>query len=90
MKLTTMALIAAALLASPPMALAQRGPVASACASDIETYCKGLPHANRQVRICLERNKDKVADACRQALDSTGGGRGCGAGGGCGRWRQSQ
>ncbi|MBB4196669.1 hypothetical protein CCR94_21945 [Rhodoblastus sphagnicola] len=94
MKISIMAVIAAAMLASPTLAQAQaqaqRGPVAAACASDIEQYCKGLPHVNRAVRICLEKNKDNVAAACRQALESTGGGRGCGPGGGCGRGRQAQ
>ena len=90
MKISLLALIAAAMLASAPMAWAQRGPVAAACASDIEQYCKGMPHVNRAVRHCLEKNKDNVAAACRQALESTGGGRGCGAGGGCGGARQSQ
>ena len=86
MRTRTLTLIAAAaLLASTPLAWAQRGPVASACASDIEQYCKGLPHVNRAVRKCLESNKDKVGSSCRQALDSTGGGRGCGPGGRCGR-----
>ena len=84
MKTTMIAVIAAAMLASPA-AFAQRGPVHAACASDIEAFCKGLPHVNRAVRNCLEKNKDKVADACREALDNTGGGRGCGPGGGCGR-----
>ena len=90
MKISLLALIAAAMLASAPMAWAQRGPVAAACASDIEQYCKGMPHVNRAVRHCLEKNKDNVAAACRQALESTGGGRGCAAGGGCGGARQSQ
>jgi hypothetical protein len=92
MKIRMMALIAAAMLASPPLALAQRGPVASACAGEIEIYCKGLPHVNRAVRECLETNKDKVAPSCRQALDATGWGYrhgyGCGQGGGCGRQSQ--
>lgn len=89
MKITTMALIAAAALAAFPAAAAQRGPVASACAGEIETYCKGLPHVNRAVRQCLESNKDKVGPSCRQALNATGwgyrhgygcGNRGCGGG----------
>ncbi|MCW2285128.1 hypothetical protein M2323_002952 [Rhodoblastus acidophilus] len=90
MKIVLMALSAAALIASPPLAQAQRGPVASACASDIETYCKGLPHVNRRVRECLVQNKDKVSAPCKQALDSTGGGRGCGPGGACGGAGQTQ
>jgi len=92
MKTSILALIAAAMLASAP-ALAQRGPVASACASDIETYCNGLPHVNRAVRLCLEQNKDKVRQPCREALDATGwgyrNGYGCGPGG-CPRPQQSQ
>lgn len=76
---------AAALLASASMATAQRGPVAAACASEIEKYCKGLPHVNRAVRNCLEKNRDNASPSCRQALDTTGPGRGCGQGGGCGR-----
>ncbi|MCW2273501.1 hypothetical protein GJ654_05335 [Rhodoblastus acidophilus] len=93
MKIKILALIAAAILASPPLAFAQRGPVASACASDIETYCKGLPHVNRAVRKCLEQNKDKVGTSCREALNATGWGYrhgyGCG-GGACGRGNQPQ
>ncbi|MCW2285804.1 hypothetical protein M2323_002307 [Rhodoblastus acidophilus] len=94
MKITMTALIAAAMLASPSLALAQRGPVASACASDIETYCKGLPHVNRAVRNCLEQNKAKVGASCRDALNATGWGYrhgyGCGGGAGCGRGSQTQ
>jgi hypothetical protein len=81
MKFTMMALIATAILASPPAAFAQRGPVRAACAADIEIYCKGLPHVNRAVRICLEENKDKVRTACREALNATGWGYRQGYGG---------
>jgi hypothetical protein len=86
---TTTILLAAALLVPAPLAFAQhRGPVASACASEIETYCQGLPHVNRAVRNCLETNKDKVGRSCRQALNATGwgyrNGGGCGRTGGCG------
>jgi len=88
---TMMAVIAAALLAATPFAYAQRGPVASACASDIETYCKGVSHVNRGVRNCLETNKDKVGASCREALNATGWGYrhgyGC-RGGGCGQQGQ--
>ena len=88
MRLITIGMIAAAaFLAAPATASAQqRGPVAAACADDIQTYCKGLPHVNRAVRNCLEANKDKVAESCRQMLNTTGTGRGgCGQGQGCGR-----
>lgn len=32
------------------------------------------------MRACLEANKDKVSDACRHALDTTGPGKGMGQG----------
>jgi hypothetical protein len=87
MKLIKTGLIAAAaLFASASLAAAQQGPVASACATEIEKYCKGLPHVNRAVRNCLEENKDKASPACREALGTFGPGRGGGGGGGGGRW----
>ena len=67
------------------MAPAQHGPVAGACTSEIEKYCKGLPHVNRAVRNCLEENREKASSACREVLDTTGPGRGGCLGGGCGR-----
>jgi hypothetical protein len=77
MKLITTTLIAAAaLLPTASMASAQRGPVAGACAADIQRYCKAIPHVNRAVRNCLERNRDNVTASCRRALDMTGPGRG--------------
>jgi hypothetical protein len=86
MKLIKTSLIAvAALLATASAAPAQHGPVAGACATEIEKYCKGLPHVNRAVRNCLEENREKAAASCREALDTTGPGRGGCQGGGCGR-----
>ena len=53
---------------------------------EIDEALRVLTHVNRAVRNCLEKNQDKASDSCRQALDTTGPGRGCGQGGGCGRW----
>ncbi len=87
MKLIKTSLIAAAaLLASASLAAAQHGPVAGACATEIEKYCKGLPHVNRAVRNCLEENREKASPGCREVLDTFGPGRG---GGGGGRWNNS-
>jgi hypothetical protein len=68
------AITACALFATT--AHAQQGPVAQACKADIAKYCAGLGHGDRQTRTCLEKNKDKVSEACRTALETTGGGRG--------------
>ena len=62
-------------------AFAQTGPVAKACTSDIAKLCSGKPH-DGSVRICLETNYEAVSDACKKALDTTGGGRGKGRGAG--------
>lgn len=65
----------AALGSIAPLA-AQTGPVASQCATDIQNYCTGKQHGSGQVRACLTANRDKVSAACREALDTTGPGRG--------------
>jgi hypothetical protein len=66
--------ITAAMMGIATLALAQTGPVAKACATDIQKICPNLGH-NGQTRSCLEANRDKVSAACRHALDTTGGGR---------------
>lgn len=57
-------------------AIAQTGPVASQCAVDIQNYCAGKRHQTGSVRACLEASRDKVSAACKEALDTTGPGRG--------------
>jgi hypothetical protein len=61
-------------------ALAQQGPVATACKDEISKFCAGKEHGQGEVRACLESNKDKVSAACKDALDSTGPGKGMGQG----------
>lgn len=70
-------LSALAIAASIGIASAQTGPVATACKDDIAKFCAGKAHDGK-VRSCLENNYDKVAAACKTALDTTGGGRGKG------------
>jgi Cysteine rich repeat len=55
-------------------ALAQNGPVATACSGDIPKFCAGKEHGQGEVRGCLEANKDKVSAACKTALETTRGG----------------
>lgn len=75
----TIAASALAVAASISLASAQTGPVATACKDDIAKLCADKAH-DGGVRICLETNYDKVAAACKAALDTTGGGRGKGLG----------
>lgn len=62
-------------LGSAAPTFAQSGPVAIACKNDIPQHCSGKEHGQGKVRACLEANKDKVSTACREALETTGGGR---------------
>jgi Cysteine rich repeat len=74
---TTFILAAGIVLLSAVSATAQGpGPVAKQCAADIQSFCAGKVHGAGQVRACLETNRDKVSADCRQALDTTGPGRG--------------
>ena len=59
------------------VAAAQSGPVATACKDDIPKFCAGKEHGppEHAVRTCLEANKDKVSAVCKEALETTGGGR---------------
>ena len=75
--------VIAATIAFAGAALAQgqgQGPVAAACGDDIAKFCAGKEHGGGVVRGCLEANKDKVSEACKTALNSTGPGRGRGRG----------
>lgn len=73
---------ALALTVAAGAAFAQQGqgPVASACNDDLAKLCADKTHENREARMCLEANKDKVSVACKTALETTGGGKGMGAG----------
>jgi hypothetical protein len=67
---------AALVMCAAAPAFGQAAPVATQCAQDIQTYCAREGHGSRQTRNCLETNRDKVSAECRQALDTTGPGRG--------------
>jgi hypothetical protein len=73
-------MIACAGVLAATAAVAQDGPVATACKEDAAKYCAGKEHGNRELRTCLEENKSKVSATCRAALDSTGRGQGQGQG----------
>ena len=61
-------------------ASAQTGPVAEACNEDMAKYCADKSHDNGEMRACLDENIDKVTEACKTALETTGGGQGQGQG----------
>ena len=72
---------AAAMLISADIASAQgigRGPVANACAPEIERYCAPERHGAGGARACLESNWRRLSHDCRSVLGRTGAGQ---------RWR---
>jgi hypothetical protein len=78
---STIALIfvAGAMFAAADAALAQgrgrgqgNGPVASACASEIDRYCGHLQHGGGAVRRCLEAKRGRLSRSCRSTLNNTG------------------
>ena len=78
MNRTFVSLATAALLATTT-ASAQgtgQGPVAHACASEINQYCAHLSHGAGAVRSCLHSHRKSLSHDCRQALDHTGYGKG--------------
>lgn len=78
--LSVIAVSGMVMMASAP-AEAQRagtGPVGRYCAKEIAAHCAGVAHGSMQARNCLEANRSRLSSACRQALDTTGGGRGLG------------
>ena len=52
-----------------------QGPVITQCKGDIAKHCAGKSH-DGEVRACLESKKAEVTQACKTALESTGGGKG--------------
>jgi hypothetical protein len=77
-----LAMAAMALLATIDAASAQgrgrgdgSGPVGSACAGEIKTYCARMSHGRGAVRGCLEDHRSELSRACMAALDNTGWGR---------------
>jgi hypothetical protein len=79
MRTLAVVVLASASFALVLPAVAQTGPVGTACAADISKFCAGKGHGNRQTRSCLEENREKLSQGCRRALDTTGGGRRRGA-----------
>ncbi len=75
-KLTTTVAALGVAAAFGGAAMAQTGPVATACAKEITAYCAKAGHGNAQTRNCLEKHRKQLSAACGETLDTTGGGRG--------------
>ena len=74
-KLAIVMAATAAILIPANIASAQgmgRGPVASACAPEIDRYCQGVRHGYGAVRSCLQAHRQGLSGHCRYALGHTG------------------
>lgn len=72
--LATAALLAAGISSAVAQGMG-RGPVAGACATEINTHCAKLSHGGGQVRACLQSHRRELSPECQKALDNTGYGR---------------
>jgi hypothetical protein len=60
---------------------AQVAAIRSACRSDYQKVCAGVPTGGAPALQCLEKNKSKVSPGCEQAVNAAGGGAAPAAGG---------
>src|SRR6202795_5248709 len=65
---------AAADAAAKKPSSAQVAAIRSACRSDYQKVCAGVPTGGAAALQCLEKNKSKVSGACEKAVSAAGGG----------------
>jgi hypothetical protein len=73
---------AAASTAAKKPSDAQVAAIRSACRSDYQKVCAGVPTGGAPALQCLEKNKAKVSGPCQQAVNAAGGGGAAPAAGG--------
>src|SRR5216683_2782590 len=73
---------AAADAAAKKPSSAQVAAIRSACRSDYQKVCAGVPTGGAPALQCLEKNKSKVSPACEQAVNAASGGTAAPAAGG--------
>src|SRR5216683_4294741 len=73
---------AAADAAAKKPSSAQVAAIRSACRSDYQKVCAGVPTGGAPALQCLEKNKSKVSPACEQAVNAASGGGAAPAAGG--------
>jgi hypothetical protein len=72
---------AAASTAAKKPSSAQVAAIRSACRSDYQKVCAGVPTGGAAALQCLEKNKSKVSGSCQQAVNAASGGAAPAAGG---------
>jgi hypothetical protein len=64
----------AATTAEKQPSTAQVAAIRSACRSDYQRNCAGVPTGGAAALSCLEKNKSKLSTGCQQAVNAAGGG----------------
>jgi Cysteine rich repeat len=72
---------AAATQARPQPSEAQVSAIRSACRSDYQKFCPGVPTGGAPALKCLEKNQARLSAACGEAVTAAGGGAAPAAGG---------
>ena len=64
---TPSTLLAAAMVLVAPAAFADTDPPAP-CMADVKKLCPGIKPGHGAILICLEKNNEKVSEACKESL----------------------
>jgi hypothetical protein len=74
--LLTLAVVSATILTGPSEAAqptqAQAAAIRSACPSDYQKYCAGVPTGGQASLQCLQKNVAKLSSACQSAVNAVG------------------
>lgn len=70
MTMTRSILFAAVLLTVPAAAFAQNAEQRAACEADYKKLCQGTLPGGGRILACLERQIDKLSDACKKVVVS--------------------
>ncbi|WP_454633489.1 cysteine rich repeat-containing protein [Bradyrhizobium cenepequi] len=73
---------AAGTQAKPQPSEGQVSAIRSACRSDYQKFCPGVPTGGARALQCLEKSKARLSPACGEAVAAAGGGAAAAAGGG--------
>ena len=78
--LSGLMLLAGALSAVPAAAQQPAGPAtpaqraaARACMPDVRAYCAGVQRGEGRILACLQQNRERVSQPCREAMAATRG-----------------
>jgi hypothetical protein len=66
----TIIICLAMLAVSPAFAQSPTAEQREACKGDYDAYCKGTLPGGGRIIACLNKQRDKLSDACKKSLDT--------------------